>query len=99
MPLNKLVIFHYSHRYEEKIKEDQYKDIDPKLLKDFPNIFEFLENSLEGTETWFHAAAISPFEESEGDLMLGWKDTGYVTVFDLLQVRREKFPIIIVWIE
>lgn len=72
----------------EKIKEDQYKNIDPVLLREFPHIFEFVENSLDGTDTWFHssAEASNVFQVSEGDFMLGWKEKGYVTVFDLLQV-------------
>lgn len=47
-----------------------------------------MANNLDGADSWYETSTDShEYEECEGDRLLNWKDKGYTTVFDLLQVE------------
>lgn len=75
-------------RYYEALKQPEYADVDPLLARQFIEFFHKLENSLEASESWYDTSAnsIGQYWACEGDNLLNWKDRGYKTVFDLLQV-------------
>lgn len=47
-------------------------------------------NSLDGANSWYDTSCNThEYENCDGDFNLNWKDKGYVTVFDLLQVKKK----------
>lgn len=43
-------------------------------------------NSDNSVGSWYQSSTNDPFAQCEGDELLGWKDKGYGTVLELLQV-------------
>lgn len=76
------------NRYFDELKKPEFRDIDPLLAKQFIEFFHKFENSYEASESWYETSAKSlpQYWRCEGDQLLNWKDKGYKTVFDLLQV-------------
>lgn len=73
--------------YKKALATDEYKEIDAELAREYFNCFHIMANSLDGADSWYETSTNShEYEECEGDRILNWKDKGYVTLFDLLQV-------------
>lgn len=81
--------FGYSFpRYKEALKHDDYTDVSHELAQECFDMFHKAMNSIDGANSWYETSCDDhEYEECEGDQTLHWKDKGYVTVFDLLQVR------------
>lgn len=77
------------YRYYEELKKPEYADVDSLLAKQFIEFFHKYENSMEGSESWYDTSAKSLPEYwlCDGDHLLNWKDRGYKTLFDILQVE------------
>lgn len=67
---------------------EEYKDIDNRLSEQVFECFHKLENSFDASDNWYETSCRSSLEywECDGNQMLNWKDKGYRTVLDLLQV-------------
>lgn len=68
---------------------DEFKEVGAELTHECYDFFHKMVNLMEGTNSWYDASC-NPheYEGCDGDPFLNWKDKGYVTVFDLLQVNR-----------
>lgn len=74
-------------RYNEALKGDDFKEIDDDLAQEF---FDFLHRIVcaeDASNSWYETSSNYRFELCEGDETLNWKDKGYKTIFDLLQVN------------
>lgn len=78
-----------SFRYYEELQAPEYNDVDELLRKQFIEFFHKFENSIEASESWFDTSAGSypQYWICEGDPLLNWRDQGYKTLFELLQVK------------
>lgn len=86
-----------SSRYNEALKQPEYSDVDPLLARQFIEFFHKFENSIEASDNWYDTSAKSfcQYWICEGDHLLNWKDKGYRTVLDLLQVRMKHLLVFI----
>lgn len=50
------------------------------------DVFQRLFAQDDACNSWYELSSFNGFEEIEGEEMLSWKDRGYITVFDLMQV-------------
>ncbi|XP_011688274.1 PREDICTED: uncharacterized protein LOC105450226 [Wasmannia auropunctata] len=74
------------------IIREYYKTFDEKPFMNRSRVDEYLswmekaENSADGSDSWFDVSAkrFTEYWECEGDQLLGWKEHGYKTIFDLL---------------
>lgn len=75
-------------RYREALAQPDYDDIDSELAAQFVEFWHKFENSFEASDTWYDTSCQSYPEYwiCDGDHLLNWKDKGYRTVFELLQV-------------
>lgn len=75
-------------RYSVALAQPEYNDIDEELSKQFFNFIHKYENSHEASDSWYDTSCQghTQYWICEGDPLLNWKDQGYRTVFDLLQV-------------
>lgn len=78
-----------SHRYQEELKDSLYDDVDDELRHQFFDWFHKYENSIEASDSWYETScrSLPEYWICEGDHLLNWRDKGYVTLFDLLQVK------------
>lgn len=76
-------------RYYKELKKPEYRNVDPLLARQFIEFFHKFENSIEASESWYDTSATSypQYWICEGDPLLNWKDKGYKTLFDILQVQ------------
>lgn len=57
------------------------------MAHEFFDFFHKLTNSIDGADSWYETSCnVHEYESCDGDFTMNWKDKGYVTVFDLLQV-------------
>lgn len=75
------------------MQDPYYDDVNDELRRQFVDFFHKFENSIEASESWYDTscASLLQYWVCEGDPLLNWKDKGYVTVFDLLQVNKLLF--------
>lgn len=74
-------------RYKEALETDEYREIDSELAHENFELFQKVVNSIDGCSSWYElSSSTHEYEECEGDRALNWKDKGYITLFDLLQV-------------
>ncbi|XP_055705858.1 spermine oxidase isoform X2 [Phlebotomus papatasi] len=73
-------------KFNECLKEDDYKNLDPVVAEQFLDFFHKYENSIEASDTWFDTSARGYLEywDCEGERLLNWRDKGYRTVFSLI---------------
>lgn len=80
-------------RFFEALRHPEYREIDSTLQHE---AFEWLHqyrNMYVACESWYNASCGNYLEywDCPGNLLLNWKDKGYCTVLDLLQVRYHPF--------
>lgn len=76
-----------SPSYNKALATDEYKEIDSELAHEYFNYFHIMANNLDAADSWYETSCNShDYEDCEGDRLLNWKDKGFITVFDLLQV-------------
>lgn len=76
-------------RYKKALKTDEFKDLNPEWAHEFYESFHKGVNINDGSDSWYETSCDDhDYETCEGDYNMNWKDKGYVTVFDLLQVHR-----------
>lgn len=77
------------NRYYAALKTPEYNDIDDELATQFFDLFHKKENSIEASDSWYETSCqnFPEYWYCEGDQLLNWKDRGYCTVFELLQVN------------
>lgn len=65
-------------------------DVTPELARLAHDWFHRMENTLEASDSWYDTSCrgLLEYHLCPGDHLLNWKDKGYVTVFDLLQVSH-----------
>lgn len=77
----------FSSRYKEALKGDEFKDVDTDLAHETFDLIHRLVCTEDGTNSWYETSCRARFEWCDGNETLGWKDKGFVTVLDLLQVK------------
>lgn len=75
-------------RYFTALKRAEYNDIDESLQWQAFEWFEKFVNMYTACDTWFEVSCqnYGSFIPCPGDAHLNWKEKGYRTVLDLLQV-------------
>lgn len=73
-------------RLNEALKKDEFKDVDEELAHEVFDVMHRMINTDTVAYSWYDSSCREYFEDCEGDEMLGWKDKGYGTVLELLQV-------------
>lgn len=79
----------YICRFFTALQGDEFKDIDVELRRE---LFEWLHQMtnmyVACEDTWYSASCqnYNEYAQCAGDLHLNWKDKGFRTVLDLLQV-------------
>lgn len=70
------------------MKSDDFSDVDANLQSEVFEWFHQYQNMYVACDSWYKASMRNSLEywECAGDLLLNWKDKGYRTVLDLLQV-------------
>jgi len=78
-------------KYQQILRRDENKDIDPQIAMQFLEFFHKYENSIEASDTWYDTSAqgFLHYWDCDGDRLLNWKDKGYKTV---LNIMMRKFP-------
>ena len=77
-----------SFRFKDALKTDEFKDVKPEWVHEFFDTFHKTINTLDGADSWYETSSSDhDYEVCEGDFELNWKDKGYVTIFELLQVK------------
>lgn len=75
-------------RYKAALATDEFKDIKSEWAHEIFEAFHQAVNNLDGANSWYETSCNDhDYENCEGDFHLNWKDKGYITVFDLLQVN------------
>lgn len=64
--------------------------MDDELRHGTFDLFHRFFSTEDACHSWYELSCFNRFEECVGDDLLSWKDKGYVTVFDLLQVKDLK---------
>lgn len=83
---NNCFIF-FSIRYYAAVKTGEFGKIDSELAHECYEYFHKFMNFLDGSDSWYETSCdMHGYVTCEGDRLLDWKDRGYATVFDLLQV-------------
>lgn len=81
---------HFKHfRYNKMLKTDEFKDVDSELAQQTFDLLHGLICTEDASDSWYETSCHNRFEWSDGDWILGWKDKGFVTVLDLLQVNAK----------
>ncbi|XP_055597988.1 spermine oxidase-like isoform X2 [Uranotaenia lowii] len=77
-------------KFAALLQTDEYADIDQTTAYQFLEFFHKFENSIEASDSWFDTSGPGylHYWECEGDMLLNWKDKGYVTVLDILMKRH-----------
>lgn len=85
---NELKCNSFSCRYFAALKAAEYSDIDETLQRQTLAWFEKFVNMYTACDTWYEVSCRTHenFLPCSGDAHLNWKDKGYRTVLDLLQV-------------
>lgn len=74
-------------RYRAALKTNtKFKDMNTELANGMFDLLHRLFLTEDARRSWYELSCFNRFEECEGDDLLSWKDKGYVTVLDLLQV-------------
>lgn len=73
-------------RFNEALKRDEFKEVDQELAHEVYDVMHRQINADNAVGSWYQSSANDPFAHCEGDELLGWKDKGYGTVLELLQV-------------
>lgn len=82
----------FVQRFNEALKIDEFKELTPELAFERYTLFQKVVNSNDGSNSCYELSTNShEYEECNGDLAMNWKDKGFVTVFDLLQVCLHLF--------
>lgn len=78
------------HRYFEALRTKEFDGIDTNLQQKVFNWFHLYKAMYVACDSWYEASCRNYLEyiDCPGDLLLDWKDKGYRTVFDLLQVKN-----------
>lgn len=76
------------YRFFEAFRTSDYSDIDSNLQHEAFDWFHRMRTSWIACDLWYDVSCGNYLEywECPGNMMLNWKDKGYRTVFDLLQV-------------
>lgn len=79
------------HRYYKALRSDQFNVIEPSVGREAFNWLHQFRNMYVACDSWYEVSCRDYIEywDCPGDLLLDWKDKGYKTVFDLLQVSSE----------
>lgn len=78
-----------SFRFYKAVKENS--SIKSNQIEQFLEWLQKYDNSIQGSDTWFNVSAkgVNEYWECDGNLTIDWKDQGYITLFDLLSVRKK----------
>lgn len=70
------------------VQRDEFKDVDFDVRREVLDWFQRMQNTVDAADSWFETScqSIGEYWECEGIYLLNWKDRGYITLFDLLQV-------------
>lgn len=78
-------------RYYQTLTNDEYKNISDEVKHMTFELYHGFQNVLDASDDWYQTSCASSSEywECKGNQMLTWKDKGYKTVLDLLQVVNQ----------
>lgn len=85
----KPLVSYFKTRYQERLKSEDFKDIDPVIATQFLQVIHRYHQGMNATDSWFDASCPGYVEsiDADGDQLLNWKGKGYRTVLDLLMVN------------
>ncbi|XP_013114541.2 spermine oxidase isoform X1 [Stomoxys calcitrans] len=80
-----------NNKFYEALRRPENSDIDMAIAKEFFENYKKFENSVEASDTLDDVSGKGYLEywECEGDILLNWKDKGYVEFLRLLMRSRE----------
>ncbi|XP_011290450.1 spermine oxidase [Musca domestica] len=80
-----------NNKFYEALRRPENSDIDMAIAKEFFENYKKFENSVEASDTLDDVSGKGYLEywECEGDILLNWKDKGYVEFLRLLMKSRE----------
>lgn len=69
-------------------RDDLNGTIDSDVQREILDWFHRMQNSIDASHSWYETSchSLPEYWECDGNKLLSWKDHGYITVFDLLQV-------------
>ncbi|XP_017838418.1 spermine oxidase [Drosophila busckii] len=81
-----------SNKFYEMLRKPENADIDEVIAAEFFDNYQKFENSVEASDTLEQVSGRGYLEywECEGDILLNWKDKGYVELLRLLMHSREQ---------
>lgn len=84
-----LIRITFLKRYYEKLKSEEFNDVDRELKRQVFDFSHRRSNILDASDSWYELSyrSYDQYLESPGEQTLTWKDKGYKTVLDLLQVN------------
>lgn len=81
------ISFFQISRFNEALQTDEYSDVSPELANQFLDLSNKVVNEEDGAKSWYEISSDThDYEECAGNHTMNWKDKGFVTLFDLLQV-------------
>lgn len=78
----------FPRRYFEAMRSEEFRDVDINLQREMFEWLHMHRSMYVACDSWYEASCRGYHEywECPGEQFLHWKDKGYRTVFDLLQV-------------
>lgn len=76
-------------RFNLALQNDEYRGIiDTDVQNEVLDWFHRMQNLIDASHSWYETScrSLTEYWECDGNRLLNWKDHGYVTLFDLLQV-------------
>lgn len=79
-----------THKFWQEV--DKLPNVDRKIATEWFEQFKKYESSYEGSDHLFEVSGRSQYEESKGDLLIHWRDKGYISFLKLLMNAKEDQP-------
>lgn len=77
------------YRFNLALQNDEFNDCDFDMRIEVLDWFHRMQNIIDASDSWFETScqSLGEYWECDGNHVLNWKDRGFITLFDLLQVR------------
>lgn len=78
----------FSNRFNLALQKDELNEISFDVRQEVLDWFERMQNMIDASDSWFDTSCrkLGEYWECEGNHVLNWKNRGFITLFDLLQV-------------
>lgn len=70
------------------LQKDELNEINFDVRQEVLDWFERMQNMIDASDSWFETSCqkLGEYWECDGNHVLNWKNRGFITLFDLLQV-------------